>query len=107
MLRYNPTWVETKFLLIHSLKDNLTLSVYDYNEHRKNSLLGTSTFDFSRLLEDSTQEGIVSPILKDGKPRGELRYDVNYFPVIEPEEGKEEVLQSSAFFILRCCTLKT
>ncbi|KDR84854.1 hypothetical protein GALMADRAFT_107257 [Galerina marginata CBS 339.88] len=92
---YNPTWVETKYLLINSLKDNLTLNMYDYNDHRKNTLMSSATFEFEKLLEDSTQEGIVSPLLKDGKTRGELRYDVNYYPVIEVEEGKEELLDSS------------
>ena len=94
-------------MLVNNLKDNLTLSVFDYNDHRKNSLLGIASFDFEKLLEDSTQEGIVSTILKDGKPRGELRFDVNYFPVIEPKEGEDEVLQSSTCNILNsarvCC----
>ncbi|KAF8905450.1 C2 domain-containing protein [Gymnopilus junonius] len=98
---YNPTWVETKYLLVNSLKDNLTLSIYDYNEHRKNSMMGTATFEFSKLLEDSTHEGIVSPILKDGKPRGELRYDVNYYPVLEPEEGQNERVSESTVGIVR------
>jgi len=96
--RYNPTWIETKYLLVQSLKDILTLNVYDYNDHRKNTLMSTATFDFSKLIEDSTQEGIIAPLLKDGKERGELRFDVNYYPVIEPEEGKEDIQQSSAFF---------
>lgn len=96
--RYNPAWIETKYLLVQSLKDILTLNVYDYNEHRKNTLMSTATFDLSKLLEDSTREGILAPLLKDGKERGELRFDVNYYPVIEPEEGKEEILDSSMFF---------
>lgn len=60
--------------------------------------MSTSTFDLSKLLEDSIHEGIVTPLLKDGKERGELRFDVNFYPVIEPEEGQEEILDSSASF---------
>ncbi|KAF9568534.1 tricalbin [Agrocybe pediades] len=97
---YNPTWMETKYLLVNSLKDVLTLSVYDFNDHRKNTLMGSATFDFAKLVEDATQEGLVSPLLKEGKERGELRYDVNYFPVLEAEEGKEE-LQDSTVGIVR------
>jgi hypothetical protein len=96
--RYNPTWIETKYLLVQSLKDILTLNVYDYNDHRKNTLMSAASFDLSKLLEDSTQEGIIAPLLKDGKDRGELRFDVNYYPVVEPEEGKEDILDSSTFF---------
>ena len=96
--RYNPTWIETKYLLVQSLKDILTLNVYDFNDHRKNTLMAAASFDLSKLLDDATQEGIVAPLLKDGKDRGELRFDVNYYPVVEPEEGKEEILDSSTFF---------
>ncbi|TFK41292.1 C2 domain-containing protein [Crucibulum laeve] len=92
---YNPTWVETKFLLVNALNESLNLNLYDYNDHRKNTLLGSATFELSRLLEDSSQEGINTPLLKDGKERGELRYDVTYYPVLEPEEGKEEVLDTT------------
>ncbi|CAA7258740.1 unnamed protein product [Cyclocybe aegerita] len=92
---YNPTWMETKYILVNSLHETLVLSLYDYNDHRKNTLMSSAQFDLGKLQEDSTQEDIVSPLLKDGKERGELRYDVNYFPVLEPEEGKEEVLDST------------
>ncbi|KAJ3513052.1 hypothetical protein NLJ89_g3156 [Agrocybe chaxingu] len=92
---YNPTWMETKYILVNSLHETLVLSLYDYNDHRKNTLMSSAQFDLAKLQEDSTQEDIVSPLLKDGKERGELRYDVNYFPVLEPEEGKEEVLDST------------
>jgi Ca2+-dependent lipid-binding protein len=93
---YNPTWSETKYLLVNSFQDVLDLNLYDFNDHRKNSLLSTASFPFSKLLEDATQEGLVSQLLKDGKERGELRYDVNYFPIIEPEEGKEDIINSCA-----------
>ncbi|KAH9081855.1 tricalbin [Lactarius deliciosus] len=82
---YNPTWNETKFLLINRLTDNLVLTVMDYNEHRKDTELGTSIFELSKLEEDATQEDLSLPLLKDGKERGELRFDVSYFPVLKPQ----------------------
>ena len=42
----------------------------------------------------------VSIILKDGKQRGELLFDVAYFPVLKPqvnESGVEELPESSTF----------
>lgn len=92
--------METKFLLVNSLTDSLVLSLFDYNDHRKNALLGASTFELSQLQEDAIREGIASPILKDGKERGELRYDVSYYPVVKPEEGNEELLASCTYFYL-------
>jgi Ca2+-dependent lipid-binding protein, contains C2 domain len=87
--------METKFLLINSLNESLILNVFDYNDHRKNTLLSTATFELSKLQEDATQEGIESSLLKDGKERGELRFDCSYYPVLKAEEGDEEVLDTS------------
>ncbi|KAJ8517020.1 hypothetical protein ONZ45_g5719 [Pleurotus djamor] len=84
---YNPTWMETKFLLVQTLAETLCLNVYDYNDHRRDTMLGTASFDMTKLIEDATQEGLTSMILKDGKDRGELRYDVSFYPVLKPEEG--------------------
>ncbi|KAI0308025.1 tricalbin [Multifurca ochricompacta] len=95
---HNPTWNESKFLLINRLTDNLVLTVMDYNDHRKDTELGASIFELSKLDEDATQENLSLPILKDGKERGELRFDVLYFPVLKPqvnESGVEELLESS------------
>ncbi|KAF8807280.1 transmembrane protein [Phlegmacium glaucopus] len=92
---YNPTWMETKFILVNTLKEVMVLDLYDYNDVRKDTLLGSVEFPLSKLLDDQTHEDIVSTILQEGKDRGELRYDVNYFPVIEAEEGKEEILDST------------
>jgi len=71
------------------------LSLWDFNDHRKDTPLGAATFDMNQLAVDSLREGIISPLLKDGKERGELRYDVQYFPVLEPHEGSAEVPESS------------
>src|ERR1700761_350397 len=88
--------METKFILINSLNESLILSLYDYNDHRKNALLSSTSFELAKLQEDATWEGIEAPLLKDGQERGILRYNVTYYPVIKPEEGHEE-LDTSRF----------
>jgi Ca2+-dependent lipid-binding protein len=87
--------VETKFILVNSISENLVLNLWDFNDHRKDTLLGAATFDMNQLVKDSSHEGIVSSILKDGKVHGELRYDVEYHPALEPPEGTTEVPKSS------------
>lgn len=84
--------------MINSLQESLVLSVLDYNDHRPDTELGAATFELGQLLDDATQEGINSTIMKDGKDRGTLRYDVSYYPVLKPVmiEGKEEVPDTSA-----------
>lgn len=81
--------METKFILINNLAESLVFNLYDYNDHRKNSLLGSSTFELAQLQEDATLEGLASQLLMDGKERGELRYDVSFFPVLTPEDGED------------------
>lgn len=93
----NPTWNETKYILIHNLNDQLILSIYDYNGHRKNTKIAFAMFELAGLIEDASQDDIISPLLKEGKNRGELRYDIRFYPVIEDEAGKQEVLDSSKF----------
>ncbi|KAG1757254.1 C2 domain-containing protein [Suillus lakei] len=94
---YNPTWMETKFILVNSLQESLVLSLLDYNDHRKDTPLGAATFELQKLLEDATQEGLELPVLKDGKDKGLIRLDVNYFPVLKPESvnGKEILPQTN------------
>ena len=74
----------------------MVFNLLDFNDHRKDTPLGSVSFSLSKLIEEQTHEDIVSTILHDGKDNGELRYDVNYYPVIEPEEGKAEVLADSS-----------
>ncbi len=83
--RSNPNWAETKFLLVNSLTENLCLRLWDYNDHRANTDLGCATFDLKALQQDATQEDLELPVLKDGKDRGTLRFEVNFFPELKPE----------------------
>ncbi len=89
--------METKFILVNNIHETLMLHLYDFNDHRKNSLLGSASFDLPQLAEDSSHEGVESPLLKDGKDRGNLRYDVMYYPVLENPEGSPEVPESSMY----------
>ncbi|KAH7915157.1 C2 domain-containing protein [Hygrophoropsis aurantiaca] len=94
---FNPTWMESKFILVNSLQDSLMFNVIDYNGHRKDTPLGAATFDMQKLLDDATQENIELSILRDGKDKGQLRLSVNYFPVLKPEtvDGKDQVPNSN------------
>ena len=97
--RYNPSWNETKFILVNSLSETLCLTVFDWNEHRRDSELGAATYDLIKLNEDAVQEGIEAKVLKDGKERGELRFDLSFYPVLKPQKidgGKEEELPDTS-----------
>src|SRR5579859_3592980 len=88
-----PRWNETKTLLINSLNDALSFQVFDYNEIRKDKLLGTANFDLKQLEEDAEHESVSAPIMYNAKSRGEVVFDVRFYPVLKPkklEDGTEE-----------------
>lgn len=85
--------METKFLLVHSLHESLILNVMDFNDHRSDTTLGSASFGLDVLEYDATQEDITRPILKDGNDRGELQFDVNFYPVITLSKTSEGTVQ--------------
>lgn len=94
--------METKFILINNLTESLVFELWDYNDHRKNSVLGYASFELQKLMEDATLEGIEAPVLKDGKDRGVLRFDMSFYPVLKPEE--QEVPDTSELNMLKSCS---
>lgn len=62
------------------------------------------TFDLKSLAADAEQENINGQILLQGKPRGFMKYDVRFFPVLQPKklaDGSDEVLPETR--ALRSC----
>ncbi|KAM0750754.1 tricalbin [Meredithblackwellia eburnea MCA 4105] len=100
----NPVWNETKFILLNNLNEMLTLVVKDWNEHRPDSDLGTANFDLKSLETDGQQEGVQTEVLHDGKPRGQIRFDAVYCPVLQAKkrpDGTEEPIPESKCGIVR------
>lgn len=85
-LSTNPRWNETKYILLNNLNDMLSLNIKDWNEHRPDSDLGIVHFDLKSLLEDGQQENKLLDAILDGKPRGQLKIDAIYFPVLTPKK---------------------
>ncbi|KAH0543566.1 hypothetical protein FGG08_002127 [Glutinoglossum americanum] len=89
----SPRWGETKYVIISSLKDSLTLQIYDWNEYRKDRELGTATFALEHVEKEPEHENLRLEVMANGKPRGILQTDVRFFPVLEGrklEDGKME-----------------
>jgi Ca2+-dependent lipid-binding protein len=77
---FNPTWMETKFIVLRSLDDTLALSLFDHHAHRNHRLLGVSRYQLCKLREATVQCGLALPLLKRDKLRGELLIDLIYYP---------------------------
>lgn len=75
---YNPHFGSTHNILLNdsNMTESLTLNVMDHNDRRKDTMLGTASFELSLLKEDATREGIVAKILREGKECGEIIFSV-------------------------------
>jgi Ca2+-dependent lipid-binding protein len=90
-------------LLVNTLSDVLTLDLYDYNDHRKDTDMGIASFDLRSLNDDAEQEDIVSEVLLQGKSRGTIKFDLKFYPVMKAQkaaDGTEEPLPESSKYTL-------
>ena len=100
----NPRWGDTIYVIISSFADALTLQVYDYNEYRKDKELGTATFALDQLEQATDHENLRLEVMANGKPRGLIQANVNFFPVLEGrklEDGSTEAPPESNTGIAR------
>ncbi|KAF2151631.1 tricalbin [Myriangium duriaei CBS 260.36] len=82
----NPRWSETVNIILTSLKDNLVISVFDYNEFRKDKELGQATFALDNLENDHEHENQQLEVIASGRNRGIVQADIRFFPVLEGEK---------------------
>ena len=88
----SPRWNETVNVILTSLREPLTIQIYDYNEYRKDKELGTATFNLEQLETDSEHENQQLDVVANGRPRGVVQCDIRFFPVLEGqklEDGSE------------------
>ncbi|KAG8627318.1 hypothetical protein KVT40_004801 [Elsinoe batatas] len=79
----NPRWNQSVNVILTSLKDNLTISVFDFNDYRKDKELGQATFALEQLENDHEHENQQLEIIASGRPRGIVQADIRFFPVLE------------------------
>lgn len=81
----NPRWNQTVNIIITSLKDALTINVFDFNDFRKDKELGTATFALEQLETEDEFENLHLEVTAGGRSRGIVQADVRFFPVLEGE----------------------
>ena len=95
----SPRWNETVNVILTSLREPLTLQIFDYNEYRKDKELGVATFNLEQLETDNELETQQLEVIANGRPRGTVTCDIRFFPVLEGrklEGGIEEPPPESA-----------
>ncbi|ORX72371.1 hypothetical protein DL89DRAFT_216938, partial [Linderina pennispora] len=76
-----PTWNETLMLMIYSKTDTIQFEVFDWNAVGKDEKIGLITYPMIKLLEQPELEGATLPIMMGSTERGQLTFDMSYFPV--------------------------
>jgi Ca2+-dependent lipid-binding protein len=89
----NPQWHETKYVIVTSFNDILTVHLFDYNEYRKDKELGSASFPLEKVQEIHEYKNEQLEVMANGKARGVVLADIRFFPVLEGRvlpEGKKE-----------------
>lgn len=81
----DPVWNETKYILVNSLDQKLIFECYDFNDVRKDELIGSYEFDMTELYQKTVIPHASSKLTVGNKFKGTLNYSINYFPVIRNE----------------------
>lgn len=79
----NPRWNETLYIIITNFTDTLTMSVFDFNDVRKDKELGVANFSLDKVEDIHEHENLQLDVLSNGKARGVVQADVRFFPVLE------------------------
>ncbi|KAF2723558.1 tricalbin [Polychaeton citri CBS 116435] len=79
----NPRWNETVNIILTSLKEPLTINVFDFNDYRKDKELGTCTFQLEKLETEHEHENQHLEVIANGRPRGIVQADIRFFPILE------------------------
>ncbi|CCD24627.1 Tcb3p NDAI_0D03130 [Naumovozyma dairenensis CBS 421] len=86
----DPRWNETKYLLLPTLNQKLTFSCFDFNDVRKDTLIGDIEIDLGSLLSEPNQENQTAEFMVGDKPKGLLHYSLRWVPVIEPKSEEKK-----------------
>ena len=85
-----PTYKETKYLLLQKLQGLLTLNVFDFNDRRPDTRLGVTNFDLSTLESNPEPGQLNKAVMYNNKtPHGSVQFSLSYYPVLKPETAED------------------
>lgn len=92
-LSSNPTFKETKHVLIKELQGLMVLALMDDKGSRPHTRLGVTQVDLSSLVENPSPGQMNKVIMYGDKALGSVQFSLDYFPVMKPEVGPDGLLQ--------------
>lgn len=85
----NPVWNETKYLLLNDLNQKLTITCFDFNDLRKDTLIGNVEISLQEMLQNPVMENVSSDLMNGLRSKGKLTYSMHWFPVIKEKDEME------------------
>lgn len=82
----SPVWNETKYILLNDLNQRLTLSCFNFNDARKDTLIGNVEINLKKLMQDPVVTDLSSDLKHGNHTKGKLFYSMHWFPVVETRE---------------------
>ncbi|KAI0463797.1 hypothetical protein LJB42_002803 [Komagataella kurtzmanii] len=77
-----PIWNETIRFLVSDFSEPLHLDMYDFNDFRKDQLVGNILYDLGAFMDEDELNDLELPILRNNKRVGTLHLDMKYMPII-------------------------
>ncbi|KAF9357954.1 hypothetical protein BGX26_002746 [Mortierella sp. AD094] len=100
----NPVWDEIHYISVNSMKQSIDFEVFDFQKMTKDRTLGKTSFKVSEVIEELPDDKWYAArpavnrwaplIQKDGSSKGELHYDISFFPSLKV--AREAEVKSSA-----------
>lgn len=94
----SPRWNETKYILLSTLDQKMTLKCFDFNDFRKDTYIGEVVVDLQDLLGNPAQDNLSQDLTIGAKSKGRLNYSMHWFPAKKSEAitGRQEVEEEEA-----------
>ncbi|KAF9436033.1 hypothetical protein BGZ76_004991 [Entomortierella beljakovae] len=102
----NPVWNEIFYITVNSMKQLFDLEVFDFQKVTKDRPIGSTSFTVSEIIEElpDNQGYVARPVirkwaplkLKDGSMKGEIDYEISFFPTLRLAEEATETDKASA-----------
>lgn len=92
----NPRWNETKYLLLNSLEQKMTLKCFDFNDVRKDTVIGDLQVNLADLLQNPVLDNQTADLRAGTKSKGVLHYSLHWFPVREDKSEEKAAERAKA-----------
>lgn len=82
----DPVWNETKYVLLNSFSDPLTMIAMNEREKLKDKAVGKVEYNLTSLQTENHQRDLSCNFLRNFKPAGVFNFDLSFFPVVGPKK---------------------